>query len=1428
MALDELPAFGLEFFPVDLGSYRHHDDLDTAAEVSAVQDALASFAPRTALWETPPSGRDAGAVEERLSDWAHPGHPANTFLYWVGHGESNDDRALLAHAVSPMPLLHSGITPEQILAYLTARQAHPDSRDHWAIVIIDACRSDRFVELLSARAHLAAERPHNFLLVATSARSTADLGSFSRALHAVLNTTFAADGVIDLRDLATELGRNLRDCPVLPHTSTGRALLRRAVPTAAGAITTTLDLLTEIQAVIDQLPPDEQRHFLPKAAGADLGEQSWHFEGREEERDAILGWLDTANQGLLTVTGAAGAGKSALLGHVLLHSRPRLRELLLRGGHLSPLPPGTPCPDDPFDAVLHLSGATAQQAVDRLAEAAGLAGPPSELTVSERIDWLLDRLAQQPGPFTVLLDAIDEAADPLLLADRLIRPLASLPQVRAIVGTRSSTHEDPDLPVPARTDILDALLLPSGGDGGASRQLVVARDPHAMSRYIRRRLTRATQRNVLSLQPWQIEQAAIRLGHSGQEFLHARLAVHEILHDPAQVDDLALLQTSTHRELFARAVHRLTDRSAAFGPLLQALAFAQGRGLPLRDGIWASAASALSTDSPTVSDASIHALADAAAPYLVLDTEAGQTVYRLAHRTFSEFFTTKAADHRDLHHAIAQALTAQADAHPSGTALNPYIVNHLSAHVAQAGQRAWEDLAHRPRVLDRIDVVSLVAEFMTHAFGRIEVPLAIAGAISTQHHAATAPLEDRAGLRELGMALTAGTYQPTRIHHQDGTAIWSVRWAHLLPRPLHLTLHGHEGGVWAAAPFTAADGRRLLATAADDHTVRIWDPLTGRAVGQPVTHESLVGAVAAFDANGGGALLASADDAGTVRVWDPLTGRDVAEHQTGHEGSVTAIAPFVTPDGRTLLATVGDDRTVRILDLLTGRVIGKPLTGHGAGVLSMVAFTGPDGRALLATGSSDGEVRLWDALRGSPVGKPLTGHEHRVWALVAFHGPDNRLLLASGSQDHTVRVWDPFTGQVVGEPLTGHGAGVLSMAAFTGPDGRALLAVGSGGGKVHIRDPLGSGDVGWPLTGHLGATGVVAGFAAPDGRPLLATGSEDRTVRVWDPQTEESVGEPVTGHGTGVLSMTAFTAPDGQPLLATGDYAGTVRVWDLETGHAVGRRLIGDHGMIEAMVAFTAPGGRPLLAIAIDGHTVQVRDALSGQTVGQPLTHYGSNVLSLAACTTPSGHPLLATGTGYGEVQVWDALTGHAVGQPLIGHNDWVRAMSALTAPDGRRLLATTGNDRTIRVWDLKTGEAVGRPMVGHRNWVRTLAAFTGADGRLLLATAGNDRTVRVWDPLSGRAVGPPRSSHKGSVTAMVAFEPEGEGRALLATGGTDTTVRVWDPCSTASWTLPLGVTAQAIACVGKNLAVAGPEGLVAVRWRGDPALSPATALQWE
>ncbi|MGC5010132.1 hypothetical protein ACLQ2R_05150, partial [Streptosporangium sp. DT93] len=147
------------------------------------------------------------------------------------------------------------------------------------------------------------------------------------------------------------------------------------------------------------------------------------------------------------------------------------------------------------------------------------------------------------------------------------------------------------------------------------------------------------------------------------------------------------------------------------------------------------------------------------------------------------------------------------------------------------------------------------------------------------------------------------------------------------------SLTGHTKAVLAVA--FRPDGH-LLATGSDDHTVRLWDPTTGQAVGEPLT--SHAGAMYALAFHPDGQLLAIGSDDHTVRLWDPSTGQAVGTPLVGHAGAVYALA--FHPDGH-LLATGSDDHTVRLWDPTTGQAVGTPLVGH-AGAVYALAFH-PDG-----------------------------------------------------------------------------------------------------------------------------------------------------------------------------------------------------------------------------------------------------------------------------------------------------------------------------------------------------------------------------------------------------------------------------------------------------------------------------------------------------
>jgi eukaryotic-like serine/threonine-protein kinase len=93
---------------------------------------------------------------------------------------------------------------------------------------------------------------------------------------------------------------------------------------------------------------------------------------------------------------------------------------------------------------------------------------------------------------------------------------------------------------------------------------------------------------------------------------------------------------------------------------------------------------------------------------------------------------------------------------------------------------------------------------------------------------------------------------------------WSSGWGE------RTVLAGHTDSVSAVA--LSPDGTRIL-TGSDDHTARLWDATTGKAVVTLTGHTNAVEAVA-FSPDGKRVLTGSGDK--TARIWDAATGKTVA------------------------------------------------------------------------------------------------------------------------------------------------------------------------------------------------------------------------------------------------------------------------------------------------------------------------------------------------------------------------------------------------------------------------------------------------------------------------------------------------------------------------------------------------------------------------
>jgi WD40 repeat protein len=277
--------------------------------------------------------------------------------------------------------------------------------------------------------------------------------------------------------------------------------------------------------------------------------------------------------------------------------------------------------------------------------------------------------------------------------------------------------------------------------------------------------------------------------------------------------------------------------------------------------------------------------------------------------------------------------------------------------------------------------------------------------------------------------------------------------------------------IWSA--MYAPDGRHVLTIGGND--AELWSTESRR----PTVRFSPHGAVASAAVSPDGKLLVTGSWDHSAKIWDAATGKAIRKLDNGHTGYINTVE--FSPDGIEVL-TASDDKTARVWNVASGKPTGVLLSGHQGRVLA--ATYSRDGSRVL-TVSADKTARIWDRTTGQPRVE-LKGHE---WAVLCGQFSPDGQRVVTGSEDHSAKIWDAQTGKELLQ-LGGHTAAVTSVA-FS-PDGSRVLT-GSQDDTVKLWDAQKGKEI-LSLVGHTQEVTSVA--FSPDGRLALSS-SRDGTAIVW-------------------------------------------------------------------------------------------------------------------------------------------------------------------------------------------------------------------------------------------------------------------------------------------------------------------------------------------
>ncbi|MGJ5831201.1 WD40 repeat domain-containing protein [Streptomyces ossamyceticus] len=665
------------------------------------------------------------------------------------------------------------------------------------------------------------------------------------------------------------------------------------------------------------------RHFLPKArASVRTDGVTWDFTGRREALRRIVTWLTdpAGNRPGLVVSGAPGSGKTAVLGLIASLSDPSRHSHVPKervGVDAETLPP-----PDSFNTVIYAAGLSAEVISDALAHATRRAGTSTPV---------------------VLIDAVDEAVEPKLLVDSVLKPLLLDGSARLLLGMRTE-------PAAQVADLCDEVDL----DGGFA-------DPEGMRRHVEHVLRQTTEASPFRrVSAETVSQVAEGIAHvAGPSFLVGRLLAQmlagrteppdlrpdweaELPRLPGEILERDLTERFTrehHRRIRQEQADQLDqeqaeqlarDQAERLGreqaeralDLLRPLAFAEGNGLPDED-IWAGLAGRMAGRRYDHDD--VLWLREHVGSYAVRSTDQGHTVYQPHHLSLAEHLRA-VSDPQAVHRCFVDYLVDHTPVHADGTRdwrrASFYTHAYLATHIAKAGgHEVLDELMLDPAYLLGAIPYRLLGALDGHRLSADRDVSEVRSAINAYRQAAADFRRTAPELRPAALDLAVRTHDArtlqARMSPVPEASPWKARWVDMRPRRSGYTLTKLSGEVTRMSAFRYG-GEQYLAVVSDAGEIEVWNVDADR----PVISGTIAGGkhITGLDTVvGNGHVYLATSSATRVQLWDVFGGdRALGGWTVGHPASdsETSAVTFAEVAGELRLFCMTDEGLLHRFDVL--------------------------------------------------------------------------------------------------------------------------------------------------------------------------------------------------------------------------------------------------------------------------------------------------------------------------------------------------------------------------------------------------------------------------------------------------------------------------------------------------------------------------------